>query len=123
MKSRISSKADLNISSPYRTTKYTRSTECPRQSNQIERNKELHNRTINALPISKERVSTVIKRDTSLRSAEQKNVTMWHNLNKTDKTPDPKDQSTTKSWYATIADILGTLHETVDTKRNQSPHT
>ena len=93
------------------------------QISQTEGNRKLHNRTVDALQKSQERVSTVIKRDTNMRSAEPRNARMRHNLNKTDKTLNPKDQSTTKSWYATIADALGTLHETVDTKRKQPPHT
>ena len=63
------------------------------------------------------------KNDTKLRIAKQRNVRMRHNLNNTDKTLNMKDPSKTESWPETIADTLGTLHETVDTNRTKLPHT
>ena len=48
---------------------------------------------------------------------------MQHNLNKTDKTFNPKDQGKTRRWYATTADTLETLQDIVNSKKAQPPHT
>ena len=118
MKARITSNANLTISSSHRTTKNTLSTKCLPQTSLTEGNRKRHIRTKDALQKSEEDDSTVTKKHTKFRSAQQRNVRIQHNLNKTDKTLTLKDQSVIEKWYETTADRLGTLHETVDKKKN-----
>ena len=101
------------------------SKKCAReQRKQTSENRKPHNLMTYALQKSKERVSTVTRKDTKSRNAQQRNARMQHNFRiKTDKTLDRKDKAIVRSWYATNKDILGNLHETVDMERTQPPHT